>query len=52
VVDPAVFGGELAVEGEHLFDQGNNPVMALPVRRVGKVVPPVYACFCFKKRNE
>ncbi len=30
-------GGELPMEGEHLFDQGDHPVVALPVRRVGEV---------------
>jgi hypothetical protein len=53
MVDPAVGGcdlalevcpfvvcpgrGELPVEDEHLFDQGDHSVVALPVRRVGEV---------------
>jgi len=30
-------GGELPVESKHLFDQGDHPVVPLPVRRVGEV---------------
>ena len=30
-------GGQPPVEGEYLFDQGDHPIVALPVRRVGEV---------------
>ncbi len=29
--------GQPPVEGEHLFYQGDHPVVSLPVRRVGEV---------------
>lgn len=42
-------GGQSPIEGKHLFDQRNHPVVMLPVNWIGKVVRPVDAYFLMYK---